>query len=61
MAAHAKPNIVFVLCDNVSWGDFGSTGGSTPTPWIDTLADEGIRFNNYTVEARCTPTHPLQA
>ncbi|HEY6698575.1 MAG TPA: sulfatase-like hydrolase/transferase [Acidimicrobiales bacterium] len=46
-----KPNIVFVLCDNVGWGDFGVYGGGTPTPRIDRLASEGIRFNNYTVDA----------
>ena len=52
----ARPNIVFVLCDNVGWGDFSCYGGSTPTPRIDKLASEGIRFNNYTIEAQCTPT-----
>jgi arylsulfatase A-like enzyme len=47
---------VFVLCDNVGWGDFACYGGGTPTPRIDRLASEGIRFSNYTVEAQCTPT-----
>ena len=51
-----RPDIVFVLCDNVGWGDFSCYGGSIPTPRIDKLAGEGIRFNNYTVEAQCTPT-----
>jgi arylsulfatase A-like enzyme len=51
-----KPNIVFILCDNIGWGDFAVYGGNTPTPRIDQLAAEGIRFNNYTVEAQCTPT-----
>jgi len=51
MAGVTKPNIVFVLCDNVGWGDFGVYGGATPTPRIDKLAGEGIRLNNYTVEA----------
>lgn len=51
-----KPNIVFILVDNVGWGDFGVYGGVTPTPRIDQLANEGIRFNNYNVEAQCTPT-----
>ena len=54
--APKKPNIVFVLCDNVGWGDFSCYGGSTPTPRIDKLAGEGIRFNNYTVESQCTPS-----
>ncbi len=51
-----KPNIVFILCDNVGWGDFSCYGGLTPTPRIDKLAGEGVRFKNYTVEAQCTPT-----
>jgi arylsulfatase A-like enzyme len=52
----AKPNIVFILVDNVGWGGFGVYGGTTPTPRIDKLAAEGIRFNNYNVEAQCTPS-----
>jgi arylsulfatase A-like enzyme len=51
-----QPNIVFLLCDNVGWGDFAVYGGNTPTPRIDKFANEGIRFNNYSVEAQCTPT-----
>ena len=33
-----RPNIVFVLADNVGWGDWSCYGGSTPTPRIDQLA-----------------------
>src|SRR5215469_11312634 len=51
-----RPNIVFVLVDNVGWGDFSVYGGTTRTPRIDALAGQGIRFTNYTVEAQCTPT-----
>ena len=51
-----KPNIVFILVDNVGWGDFGAYGGMTPTPRIDKLANDGIRFTNYNVESQCTPT-----
>lgn len=64
-----KPNIVFILVDNVGWGDFSVYGGTTATPRIDSLASEGIRFNNYNVEAQCTPTrsailtgrHPIRS
>jgi arylsulfatase len=55
-AASEKPNIVFILVDNVGWGNFGVYGGTIPTPRIDKLASEGIRFNNYNVEVQCTPT-----
>jgi arylsulfatase A-like enzyme len=50
------PDVVFILVDNVGWGDFGVYGGTVPTPRIDKLASEGIRFNNYNVEVQCTPT-----
>jgi len=51
-----QPNIVFILVDNTGWGDFGVYGGMTPTPNFDSLANSGIRFNNYTVESQCTPS-----
>jgi arylsulfatase A-like enzyme len=51
-----KPNIVFILVDNVGWGNIGVYGGTIPTPRIDKLASEGIRFNNYNVEVQCTPS-----
>src|SRR5450432_1463527 len=55
-AQDRKPNIVFILVDNVGWGSFGVYGGTIPTPRIDQLAREGIRFNNYNVEVQCTPS-----
>jgi arylsulfatase len=51
-----KPNIVFILLDNVGWGDLSVYGGGTPTPRMDKLASQGIRFTNYTVESQCTPS-----
>ena len=50
------PNVVFMLADNVGWGDIGCYGGLAPTPRIDALAGEGLRFKNYNVESQCTPT-----
>jgi arylsulfatase A-like enzyme len=32
------PNVVFIVGDNVGWGDIGCYGGSAPTPRIDALA-----------------------
>jgi arylsulfatase len=56
LAQEKKPNVVFILVDNVGWGTFGVYGGTIPTPRIDKMATEGIRFNNYNVEAQCTPS-----
>ena len=55
-AADGKPNVVFILMDNVGYGDIGCYGGTIPTPRIDALAKQGIRFCNYNVECQCTPT-----
>src|SRR3979490_408009 len=55
-AQQKKPNIVFILVDNIGWGTFGVYGGTIPTPRIDKLASEGIRFNNYNVEVQSTPS-----
>jgi arylsulfatase len=51
-----KPNIVFMLADNVGWGDLSCYGGLVPTPRVDQLAAEGMRFTNFNTEAQCTPT-----
>jgi arylsulfatase len=51
-----RPNIVFILADNVGWGDWSCYGGRTPTPRIDKLAAEGIRFTNHATECQCTPS-----
>src|SRR5208283_1061424 len=36
--ADKKPNVVFILVDNVGWGNFGVYGGTVATPRIDQLA-----------------------
>ena len=54
--ARSKPNVVFMLADNVGVGDLSCYGGSVPTPRLDRLAAEGMRFDNFNTEAQCTPT-----
>lgn len=42
------PNIIFVLTDDMGYGDVGIYGGKfVPTPNIDRMADEGLRFYQY--------------
>jgi arylsulfatase A-like enzyme len=56
----SKPNIVFMLVDNLGYGELGCYGGGilrgAPTPRIDGLATEGMRLLNFNVEAQCTPS-----
>src|SRR5690349_11542074 len=59
-AQQQKPNIVFILADNIGYGDIGAYGGGelrgAPTPRIDQLAREGLRFTQYLVEPARTPS-----
>jgi len=55
----SRPNIVFILTDNVGYGVLSSYNGGildTPTHRIDKLADEGLRLTNFNVENQCTPS-----
>jgi arylsulfatase len=58
--AQSKPNIVFILMDNLGYGEVGCYGGGitrgAATPRIDKLATEGTRLLNFNVEAQCTPS-----
>ena len=54
--AAEQPNIVYILVDNWGWGDVSVQGSSVPTPRIDSLARQGIRFTNFNVQNQCTPT-----
>jgi arylsulfatase len=59
-AGSNKPNIVFILMDNLGYGEPGCYGGGAlrgaPTPRIDKLATEGMRLTNFNVESQCTPS-----
>ena len=58
--AGSRPNIVFVLADDMGYGDARCFGGETskiPTPHLDKLAAEGMRFTNaLTTGSICVPS-----
>jgi arylsulfatase A-like enzyme len=60
IAAGKKPNVVFILADNVGYGDIGSYGGGklrgAPTPRLDQLAHQGLQLTQFLVEPACTPS-----
>jgi arylsulfatase A-like enzyme len=51
----ARPNLVVFLADDLAFSDVGA-GGEIPTPRIDRLAAEGVRFTQFYNAARCSPT-----
>ena len=54
----SKPNLVFILADDLGWTDVGCYGSRYyETPHIDRMADEGLRFAaGYTCGPNCQPT-----
>jgi len=52
-----KPNIIFILADDMGVGDVSHTTGKALTPHIDRLAKEGMRFTDaHSTSSVCTPT-----
>ncbi|MCA9127064.1 MAG: sulfatase-like hydrolase/transferase [Planctomycetales bacterium] len=65
MASHAapacalddRPNIVLIFTDDQGWNDISCYGSEIPTPNIDSLAAEGLKFNQfYAASSICTPS-----
>ncbi|GAG39880.1 unnamed protein product, partial [marine sediment metagenome] len=51
-----KPNIVFILADDLGFKDVGYHGSKIKTPNIDKLASEGVRLEQFYVQPVCSPT-----
>ncbi len=56
VVSSSKPNIVLIMADDMGYSDIGCYGGEIPTPHIDRLADNGIRFTQFYNTARCSQT-----
>lgn len=55
--AGSRPNIVFILADDMGWAQPGFNGGNPElTPHIDRLASEGMRLNDFYTHSVCAPT-----
>ena len=54
-----KPNIIYILADDMGYGDMGcnNPGGKIPTPHLDRLAAEGMRFTDaHASSSVCSPS-----
>ena len=56
--AKGRPNVLFILCDDLRWNAMGCAGHSAlKTPHIDRLAAEGVRFaNTFCTTSLCSPS-----
>ncbi|MEY4199679.1 MAG: Arylsulfatase, partial [Verrucomicrobiota bacterium] len=51
-----RPNIIYILSDDMGFSDIGCYGGEIATPNLDALAAGGLRFTQFYNTARCCPT-----
>ncbi|MEZ6135435.1 MAG: arylsulfatase [Pirellulaceae bacterium] len=51
-----RPNIVLIMSDDMGFSDIGCYGGEIPTPTLDSLASNGLRFTQFYNTGRCCPT-----
>jgi len=55
-APAGAPNVVLILIDDAGFGQFSTFGGGVPSPTMDRLAAEGLRYNRFHTTALCSPT-----
>jgi arylsulfatase A-like enzyme len=57
--AAEKPNVVYILSDDVGWGDLSVHGGGVPTPNIDRLFSRGVELTQFMGWCVCSPTRAM--
>ena len=55
-APAGAPNVLLIMTDDAGFGSSGTFGGPVPTPNLDRLASNGIKFNEFHTTAICSPS-----
>jgi arylsulfatase A-like enzyme len=55
----AKPNVVYIMADDIGWGDISAHGGGVPTPNIDRLFSKGVELTQFMGWCVCSPTRTM--
>ena len=55
-SASARPNIIFILADDMGYSDIGCYGSEVDTPNLNALAEGGLRFSSFYNNPRCCPS-----
>lgn len=56
IGAAERPNIIYIMSDDMGFSDIGCYGSEIETPNLDSLAAGGVRFTQFYNTARCCPT-----
>jgi arylsulfatase A-like enzyme len=54
-----KPNVVYIMADDIGWGDISAHGGGVPTPNIDRLFSKGVELTQFMGWCVCSPTRAM--
>lgn len=54
--AQEKPNVIFIVADDMGWADIGYHNSEIKSPNLDVLAKTGVELNCHYVQPQCTPT-----
>jgi arylsulfatase A-like enzyme len=57
--ATKRPNILFILADDLGYADIGAFGGEIPTPNLDALAKNGMLLTDFYANMTCSPTRSM--
>ncbi len=58
-ADDARPNVVYIMADDLGWGDISAHGGGVPTPNIDRLFSKGVELTQFMGWCVCSPTRAM--
>ena len=59
LANASRPNIVFILADDLGYSDLAPYGSEISTPNLSALADQGVIFTNYHTGPNCAPSRAM--
>jgi arylsulfatase A-like enzyme len=55
-APAGAPNVLYIMIDDAGFGGWSTFGGQIPTPRLDSLAQQGLRYTRFHTTALCSPT-----
>merc|ERR1719295_712580 len=55
-ASKSSPNFLFIMMDDLGWGDLSMTTGQFPTPNMDSLMTYALRLDRHYVHLMCSPS-----
>ncbi|HXC60156.1 MAG TPA: sulfatase-like hydrolase/transferase, partial [Steroidobacteraceae bacterium] len=59
VAAARRPNILYILADDLGYADLGAFGSEIPTPNLDALAKDGMLLTDFYAGMTCSPTRAM--